>query len=62
MIAVVDDQVECPVVIGSAASPRLAGSLVHGDLLAALHEADGGCKAGQPGTNDVNHVGHQTKA
>jgi hypothetical protein len=49
-------------VIGPAASSRLPGGLVHGDPLAALHEANGGRKAGQPGTNDVNHAHHQTKA
>src|SRR5690606_16584740 len=54
MVAVVDGTVEARIVEGAGAAASLRGLLVDDHLGAALGERDGGGKAGEPGSDDVD--------
>ena len=62
MIAVVDHDAQCRVMIRPATSSGLAGALVHDDPPPALGETHRRSEAGQTGADDVDRSRHQTKA
>ena len=62
MIPVVDHRIEDLIVIRSAASSGVTGSLVQDDFCSAARKPHGGSETGKTGADDMNFLQHQIKA